>query len=77
MQQGVAAAADRVVLDGTELAMLLGGFDVARAQRAAAWEPGVDEKSVPQDQGSLRREKRQGEELRRGSGNLPQLHGPP
>lgn len=31
--------ADRVVLDGTELAMLLGGFDVARAQRAAAWEP--------------------------------------
>ena len=31
--------ADRVVLDGTELAMLLGGFDVARAQRADAWEP--------------------------------------
>lgn len=31
--------ADRVVLDGTELAMLLGGFDVARARRAEAWEP--------------------------------------
>jgi transposase len=30
---------DRVVLDATELAMLLGGFDVGRAQRAAAWEP--------------------------------------
>jgi hypothetical protein len=35
----VPAGADRVVLDGTELAMLLGGFDVARAPRAAAWEP--------------------------------------
>lgn len=35
----VVAGADRVVLDGTELAMLLGGFDVARAQRLAAWEP--------------------------------------
>jgi transposase len=35
----VPAGADRVVLDGTELAMLLGGFDVARAQRATAWEP--------------------------------------
>ncbi len=31
--------ADRVVLDGTELAMLLGGFDVGRAQRVTAWEP--------------------------------------
>jgi transposase len=31
--------ADRVVLDGTELAMLLGGFDVRRAERMAAWEP--------------------------------------
>ena len=30
----ITAGADRVVLDGTELAMLLGGFDVARAQRA-------------------------------------------
>lgn len=37
----VPAGADRVVLDGTELAMLLGGFDVARAQRAEAWEPGA------------------------------------
>ena len=36
----VPPGADRVVLDGTELAMLLGGFDVARAQRAEAWEPG-------------------------------------
>jgi transposase len=35
----VPEGADRVVLDGTELAMLLGGFDVARAHRAAAWEP--------------------------------------
>jgi transposase len=35
----VPEGADRVVLDATELAMLLGGFDVARAQRAAAWEP--------------------------------------
>jgi transposase len=35
----VPAGADRIVLDGTELAMLLGGFDVARAHRAAAWEP--------------------------------------
>jgi transposase len=31
--------ADRVVLDGTELAMLLGGFDVGRAQRVTSWEP--------------------------------------
>ena len=31
--------AERVVLDATELAMLLGGFDVGRAQRVAAWEP--------------------------------------
>jgi transposase len=31
--------ADRVVLDATELAMLLGGFDVGRAPRATAWEP--------------------------------------
>lgn len=35
----VPAGADRVVLDGTELAMLLGGFDVAHAPRASAWEP--------------------------------------
>lgn len=35
----VAAGADRVVLDGTELAMLLGGFDVGRARRVEAWEP--------------------------------------
>lgn len=35
----VASGADRVVLDGTELAMLLGGFDLAGARRVAAWEP--------------------------------------
>jgi len=35
----IAAGADRVVLDATELAMLLGGFDVGRAQRVDAWEP--------------------------------------
>jgi transposase len=31
--------ADRVMLDGTELAMLLGGFDLAGARRTAAWQP--------------------------------------
>jgi transposase len=36
----VPSGADRVVLDGTELAMLLGGFDLVRAPRQAAWEPG-------------------------------------
>jgi transposase len=35
----IAPGADRVVLDSTELAMLLGGFDVARAPRESAWEP--------------------------------------
>ena len=35
----VADDADRVVLDATELAMLLGGFDVGRVARAKAWEP--------------------------------------
>jgi transposase len=35
----IAVGADRVVLDGTELAMLLGGFDLAGARRIAAWEP--------------------------------------
>lgn len=33
------AGADRIVLDGTELAMLLGGFDLVAARRVAAWEP--------------------------------------
>lgn len=33
------SATNHVVLDGTELAMLLGGFDVGRAQRIPAWEP--------------------------------------
>jgi transposase len=35
----VPEGADRIVLDGTELAMLLGGFDLQRARRVAAWEP--------------------------------------
>jgi transposase len=34
----VAAGADRVVIDATELAMLLGGFDLG-VRRAQAWEP--------------------------------------
>lgn len=33
------AGADRVVLDGTQLAMLLGGFDPVRTRRTEAWEP--------------------------------------
>jgi len=33
------AGADRVALDGTELAMLLGGFEVGRVARTDAWEP--------------------------------------
>ncbi len=32
-------SADRIVLDGTELAMLLGGFDLAKTRRVAAWTP--------------------------------------
>jgi len=35
------AGADRVVLDGTQLAMLLGGFDPVKTRRTAAWEPGT------------------------------------
>ena len=31
------AKADRVILDGTELAMLLGGFDLTRSRRQVAW----------------------------------------
>jgi transposase len=31
--------ADRVVLDATQLAMLLGGFDPVGARRTKAWEP--------------------------------------
>jgi len=33
----VDATTDRVVLDGTELAMLLGGFDLTRSRRQPAW----------------------------------------
>ncbi len=35
----VTAGADRVVLDGTQLAMLLGGFDPVRTRRTEAWGP--------------------------------------
>jgi len=35
----VPANADHVVLDGTQLAMLLGGFDPLKARRVEAWEP--------------------------------------
>ena len=35
----VPQGADRVVLDPTELSMLLGGFDLAGARRTAAWKP--------------------------------------
>lgn len=35
----VSADTDRVEMDATELLMLLGGFDVQRAPRTAAWEP--------------------------------------
>ena len=35
----VSDGADRIVLDGTELAMLLGGFDLAGARRIEAWKP--------------------------------------
>jgi transposase len=35
----VTAGADRVVLDGTQLAMLLGGFDPVRTRRTEAWDP--------------------------------------
>jgi transposase len=35
----VAQGADRIVLDATELAMLLGGYEVARSRRQVAWEP--------------------------------------
>ncbi len=38
----VADGEDRVVLDGTELAMLLGGFDLRRVRRDGAWEPRPD-----------------------------------
>jgi len=30
---------DRVILDGTQLTMLLGGFDPVKARRIEAWEP--------------------------------------
>ena len=39
-------SADRVVLDGTELAMLLGGFELGRAPRSQAWEPGPRARSA-------------------------------
>lgn len=42
----VAEGADRVVLDATELAMLLGGFDIRRVARAKAWEPAPRQQRV-------------------------------
>ncbi len=33
------AGTDRVVLDGTQLAMLLGGFDPVKTRRTEAWNP--------------------------------------
>jgi transposase len=39
-------SADRVVLDGTELAMLLGGFDLAKSRRLAAWTPAREQRRV-------------------------------
>lgn len=35
----VASDANHIELDGAELAMLLGGFDVRSARRTAAWQP--------------------------------------
>lgn len=35
----VTAGTDRIVLDGTQLAMLLGGFDPVKTRRTEAWEP--------------------------------------
>jgi transposase len=35
----VSEGADRIVLDATELAMLLGGYEVTRSRRQIAWEP--------------------------------------
>ena len=35
----VPAGADRIVMDGTELAMLLGGYEVRASQRQPAWQP--------------------------------------
>ena len=43
----VPAGADRIVLDGTELAMLLGGYDVVRGRRQLAWEPPVRADAAP------------------------------
>jgi transposase len=35
----VTQGSDRIVLDATELAMLLGGYEVTRSRRQTAWEP--------------------------------------
>lgn len=35
----VQEGADRIVLDATELSMLLGGFDLATSRRTPAWQP--------------------------------------
>jgi transposase len=46
----IAVDADRVMLDGTELTMLLGGFDLARTRRQETWRPN----SVQQDRSVAR-----------------------
>jgi transposase len=43
----VGHGADRIVLDATELAMLLGGYEVARSRRQIAWEPTPHRASTP------------------------------
>ncbi|HZN25189.1 MAG TPA: IS66 family insertion sequence element accessory protein TnpB [Burkholderiales bacterium] len=42
----VTAGADRIVLDGTQLAMLLGGFDPVRTRRTEAWSPSEQRRSA-------------------------------
>lgn len=43
----VSADADRITLDSTQLAMLLGGFDPVDARRTSAWEPASRRPSAP------------------------------
>jgi transposase len=43
----IKSGADRIVLDGTELTMLLGGYEVLRGYRDPAWEPQSHRSAVP------------------------------
>ena len=43
----VSADADRITLDATQLAMLLGGFDPVDARRTSAWEPASRRPNAP------------------------------